>query len=233
MPLHEEIRARRKDCGLSQEKLAELMGVSRQAVAKWESGQSAPSTENLLRLADVLGTTAGGLLSSDGSSGQCKTEPCPMLAYIGQRRARRKNNAKAALCVAAAYAAIFLAGRLLCTRQESLSVMGWLFGTNPQQSTYLFGWLLTSHMFIISFAVCAAAAAFGKYRLAAAATAAFAAGLIAGETLGEYPQGAEYGMGHYGWLIWGVLFVLGLVSGAVWEYVLRRSAHKKSRSQAG
>ena len=42
MTLAERIKARRAAAGLSQEKVAEAVGVSRQAVAKWESGQSAP-----------------------------------------------------------------------------------------------------------------------------------------------------------------------------------------------
>ena len=39
------IRAARQAAGLSQEKLAERLGLTRQAVIKWETGQSAPSTK--------------------------------------------------------------------------------------------------------------------------------------------------------------------------------------------
>ena len=52
--LGERIRAARQAAGLSQEKLAERLGLTRQAVTKWETGQSAPSTENLLHLAEVM-----------------------------------------------------------------------------------------------------------------------------------------------------------------------------------
>ncbi|MBR3935747.1 MAG: helix-turn-helix transcriptional regulator [Oscillospiraceae bacterium] len=45
----------RKQNGISQEKLAEMVGVSRQAVTKWESGKSNPDTENLIRLAEIFG----------------------------------------------------------------------------------------------------------------------------------------------------------------------------------
>lgn len=47
MTLGEKIRDCRIRAGLSQEKLAEHMDVTRQAVGKWETGQSAPSAENL------------------------------------------------------------------------------------------------------------------------------------------------------------------------------------------
>ena len=62
MTLGERIKNHRTRAGLSQERVAELVGVSRQSVTKWESGQSAPSTENLFRLAEIFGTTVDMLL---------------------------------------------------------------------------------------------------------------------------------------------------------------------------
>ncbi len=62
MSLGERIKNQRTRAGLSQERVAELVGVSRQSVTKWESGQSAPSTENLFRLAEIFGTTVDMLL---------------------------------------------------------------------------------------------------------------------------------------------------------------------------
>ena len=54
MSLGTQIQSYRKRAHLSQEQLAEQLGVSRQAVTKWESGQSAPSTKNLAQLAGIL-----------------------------------------------------------------------------------------------------------------------------------------------------------------------------------
>ena len=77
MTLGERIREQRKARGMSQEMVAGHLGVSRQAVAKWENGQSAPSAENLHRLAELLGTTAGSLLDSPavGSGVSSSTRP--------------------------------------------------------------------------------------------------------------------------------------------------------------
>ena len=50
-----KIQARRKAMGLSQEDLAQLTGVSRQSVTKWETGQSAPDLDRLVEVSDVLG----------------------------------------------------------------------------------------------------------------------------------------------------------------------------------
>ena len=48
-----KIQARRKAMGLSQEDLAQLTGVSRQSVTKWETGQSAPDLDRLVEVSDV------------------------------------------------------------------------------------------------------------------------------------------------------------------------------------
>ena len=89
MQLSERIKHLRTEKGLSQERLSEAVGVSRQAVAKWESGVSAPSTENLFRLAEIFGTTVDLLLPKE-------KEASP------KRRGRRK----AALLIAASLLAL-------------------------------------------------------------------------------------------------------------------------------
>lgn len=53
----------RKDKGLKQEALAEMLGVSGQAVSKWENGQTCPDISLLPQLAQILGVTVDELLS--------------------------------------------------------------------------------------------------------------------------------------------------------------------------
>ena len=62
MKLNEKIAYYRRDRRLSQEELAGQVGVSRQAVSKWELGEAAPDTGKLLALARALGVTADHLL---------------------------------------------------------------------------------------------------------------------------------------------------------------------------
>ena len=52
MKLAENLKFFRKKSGISQEELAEICQVSRQAIAKWENGESIPTLENLVFLAD-------------------------------------------------------------------------------------------------------------------------------------------------------------------------------------
>ena len=60
--LGEVLKRRRTECRMTQEFVAEALGVSRQAVSKWESGASDPSTANLIALAKLIGTTPEELL---------------------------------------------------------------------------------------------------------------------------------------------------------------------------
>ena len=62
--LGEAIKDHRSRCKMTQEFVAETIGVSRQAVSKWESGASDPSTSNLFALAKLFGISAEELLKN-------------------------------------------------------------------------------------------------------------------------------------------------------------------------
>ncbi|MFV0249653.1 MAG: helix-turn-helix domain-containing protein [Bacilli bacterium] len=60
--LKENINARRKSKGLSQEELAIKLNVVRQTISKWEQGLSVPDSEMLISISEVLETPVGTLL---------------------------------------------------------------------------------------------------------------------------------------------------------------------------
>lgn len=62
MMLAENLQILRKQNGLSQEELAEKCQVSRQAIAKWESGESVPTIEKLIYLASLYEVTLDELV---------------------------------------------------------------------------------------------------------------------------------------------------------------------------
>lgn len=62
MNIGDRIQQLRKTAGISQEELADKTGVSRQAVSKWESGQSIPDMEKIILLSDYFETTTDYLL---------------------------------------------------------------------------------------------------------------------------------------------------------------------------
>jgi len=69
MKLSEKILYYRKAAKLSQEELAAQVGVSRQAVSKWELGESTPEVDKLLALARAFGVTTDELLSDSEPAG--------------------------------------------------------------------------------------------------------------------------------------------------------------------
>ena len=67
--LGEVLKEHRTRCGMTQEFVAEAMGVSRQAVSKWENGTADPSTSNLLKLAKLYGITPEELIRAVDTEG--------------------------------------------------------------------------------------------------------------------------------------------------------------------
>lgn len=60
--LGEVLKDHRMRCSMTQEFVAEALGVSRQAVSKWENGTADPSTSNLLKLAKLYGISPEDLI---------------------------------------------------------------------------------------------------------------------------------------------------------------------------
>ncbi|MCD8016471.1 MAG: helix-turn-helix domain-containing protein [Oscillospiraceae bacterium] len=73
MNLAEKLIFLRKEKHMSQLELAEVMNVSRQAVSRWETGASTPSTENLRLLGELYGVTLEYLLN-DSEEASAKNE---------------------------------------------------------------------------------------------------------------------------------------------------------------
>lgn len=224
MSLGERIRKCRQESHLSQEKLAELVGVTRQAVTKWEADQSAPNTDNLFRLAEIFGTTVDLLLTTDEKENRSMIEE--VYAVIKQeqerqaksRRQKWKQRLLQSLTVMGMYLVIYLIGRVIWCRDSSNTVLGFLFLAWPTgEHSYLYGWLLTSHLFWWTMAISIAAALFGRFRLALSTIAGFVAGLILGILFGPYPAGVPYGQGDYGWAIWGAAYLVSIAAGLIWE----------------
>lgn len=244
MTLGEKIKSLRKGLGMSQEKLAELMGISRQAVAKWENGQSAPSTANLFKLAEILNTTTAFLLADDTAkdtgaeekSDETKTglSQAEEFYRVFKAEEERKNKEKKqrtrkniifALTVIVAYMAVYIIGRLIWCRADS-SLTGLLWASTPEgENSYLYGWLLSSGLFWVSLVISALPALLGKKYFPAISFWGFILGLILGIIFGPNPDGASLDQSHYGWAIWGGIFILSVILGIILE-VLKKSLPK-------
>ena len=68
MNFQEKLQFVRKERGFSQEDLAEKIGISRQAVAKWESGQTYPDVDNLVLISNLFKVSIDSLLKTEDDS---------------------------------------------------------------------------------------------------------------------------------------------------------------------
>ena len=74
MTIGQRIAQRRKEQSLSQEALGERLGVSRQAIYKWESDTALPEIEKLLALSRLFGVTVGWLLGAEEETAEASTD---------------------------------------------------------------------------------------------------------------------------------------------------------------
>ena len=68
MTFAENLKMLRKQAGMSQEQLAEKIGVSRQAVTKWETGAGIPDIENIMAISTLFNISIDDLLSNESGS---------------------------------------------------------------------------------------------------------------------------------------------------------------------
>ena len=130
----------------------------------------------------------------------------------------KKRNIYITFGYVAVYLVLYLAGRMIwCDIGES-NFFGWLFTINSTgEHSYLYGWLLSSYLFWYALAISVIPSLWGKFKYSAVTTAGFMVGLAAGMIWGPYPEGAAIGHGHYGWAIWGVIYLISIVVGIIVE----------------
>lgn len=81
MGFPEKLKLIRKERNITQEELAELLSVSRQAVSKWESGGGYPETEKLLQISKVLNVSLDYLMLDEENISEKKAEEPKTVAY--------------------------------------------------------------------------------------------------------------------------------------------------------
>ena len=86
------LREARTKAGLTQAGLAEALGVSRSAVAQWETGRAGQIRANLLALAAALGVSATWLLEGGGPDGTAAAEDSTELALLRLYRSLRPDD---------------------------------------------------------------------------------------------------------------------------------------------
>ena len=75
MILADKIIELRKRSGMSQEELAEKLGVSRQSVSKWEGAQSTPDINRILQLSEIFSVSTDTLLKDEADLPAAEASP--------------------------------------------------------------------------------------------------------------------------------------------------------------
>lgn len=134
----------------------------------------------------------------------------------------KRKNIVMALFVLGGYIAIYLIGRIIWCDLSENSLIGWLLGAKPAgEHSYLYGWLLSSKLFWIALAVSTLPAIWGKFKFSFTTLVGFILGFLAGMVFGPNPDGAAIGQTHYGWLIWGTIYLLSVFGGILAEHFMK------------
>lgn len=106
MNLAEKLQQLRKKNNLSQEQLADKLGISRQSISKWESEQSTPEIDKIVQLSEIFGVTTDYLLKD--------IDECPKNSVLSAKDKTPNCSNKrlrliiATICIAFSIISIFL-----------------------------------------------------------------------------------------------------------------------------
>ncbi len=118
MTFGEKLLELRKQNNFSQEELAEKIGVSRQAVSRWESGETMPDSPNLLIICNLFGVSADSLLRDEIETQKQEAKP-------PEHKATKKNKLFVFYILALFGMSVFLYGIAL----SYLDIIYWIAGT--------------------------------------------------------------------------------------------------------
>ena len=111
--LNENMKALRKNKGLTQEELANRLNVVRQTVSKWEKGLSVPDAEMLQKIADVLESDVSQLLGAPIQQNENTDVIAEKLSRINEQLAVKNNRSRKIWKAVGIILAIIIAGQML------------------------------------------------------------------------------------------------------------------------
>lgn len=149
MTLAEKILELRTAQNLSQGDLAERLEVSRQSVSKWETGQSVPDLDKIIKLADLFGITVDELVREEARPApeQPQAAPEPQVIYVEKRAGLTPAQITGAILMALGGVAVIL-GLVFSVVLVALGLVLFVLGFPPLLSKkhpwLICGWLLTA-----------------------------------------------------------------------------------------
>ncbi|MBQ6877416.1 MAG: helix-turn-helix transcriptional regulator [Oscillospiraceae bacterium] len=120
MTFGEKLLELRKQNNFSQEELAEKLGVSRQAVSRWESGETMPDSPNLLQISNIFSVSADYLLRDEIEEIFSKQEP---------KTEKTESKKKNPLFIIYVFGLLGMAALLYIIALSDLDIVYWVAGT--------------------------------------------------------------------------------------------------------
>ena len=111
--LNENMKALRKNKGLTQEELANRLNVVRQTVSKWEKGLSVPDAEMLQKIADVLESDVSQLLGAPIQQNENTDVIAEQLSRINEQLAVKNNRSRKIWKAVGIILGVIIAGQML------------------------------------------------------------------------------------------------------------------------
>ena len=140
MKFEEKLIDLRKKNGMSQEELADRLGVSRQAVSRWELGSTLPDAPNLLKLSDLFGVSIDYLLRDEYDDTQ---QVPPMNAKAPDVSAKEQGKRKWYLVASLAWALAGVAFLIAAIDRMSIHLVGLVFADAILAIVFLWKYLKT------------------------------------------------------------------------------------------
>ncbi len=204
MEISENIRYHRNRLNLSQEYVADQLGISRQAVSKWETGQSQPTAQNLADLAMLFDISISELVEP----GRNKEEVSKAI------KTKEKVGYKTALIILGVFLAYYLIWLVIGNKDMNSTMLEILRMRNSR--FYLFPWLVRNNLYWIALLISVIGALLSKKLFAYSTCIGATAGILFGEIFGPNP-GDPTGHTHYGWWMWILIFLLSVIIGIIIE----------------
>lgn len=217
MNISENIKFHRNRLHLSQGYVADQLGISRQAVSKWETGQSQPTAQNLADLAMLFDISLSELVEPERN----KEEVSKAI------RAKEKVGYKTALIILGIFLAYYVIWLLIGNKDMNASMLEIVRMRNSR--FYLFPWLVRNNLYWIAMFVSVMGAVLSKKLFAYSTCLGATAGILLGEILGPNP-GSPTGHTHNGWWIWILLFLVSIIIGTILEIRKRHRVRLKKAS---
>lgn len=204
MEISENIRYHRNRLNLSQEYVADQLGISRQAVSKWETGQTQPTAQNLADLAMLFDISILELVEPERN----KEEVSKAI------KTKEKVGYKTALIILGVFLEYYLIWLVIGNKDMNSTMLEILRMRNSR--FYLFPWLIRNNLYWIAMLISVIGALLSKKLFAYSTCIGATAGILFGEIFGPNP-GDPTGHTHYGWWMWILIFLLSVIIGIIIE----------------